>query len=125
MNLSLSVMPLFSNLLTEGGPVFMYTILVLLLICIALISKGLLEGDENGQLQKLISSISLFALAWGFFGHLMGLISAMDSIEVANDISHQVLAGGIKVGLLSPTFGIFVFLIARLGIIGLILKKKK
>lgn len=124
MNLSLSVTLLFSNLLTEGGPVFMYTTLVLLIICIALISKGLLKGDENGQLQKLISSVSLFVLAWGFFGHLMGLISAMDAIEGANDISHEVLAGGIKVGLLSPTFGIFVFLVARLGIIGLILKKK-
>tara|TARA_R110002073_G_scaffold145532_5_gene297703 strand:+ start:3785 stop:4159 length:375 start_codon:yes stop_codon:yes gene_type:complete len=124
MNLSLSVTPLFSNLLTEGGPVFMYTTLVLLIICLALIAKGLLKGDSDGKIQKLISSVSLFALAWGFFGHLMGLISAMDAISATNDIAGPVLAGGIKVGLLSPAFGIFVFLIARLGIIGLILKKK-
>lgn len=119
-----SVKPMFFNLLNDGGPLYMYTTLALLIICVVLIIKGLLKGDSNGKIQKLVASISLFALAWGFFGHLVGLISAMDAISAANDIATPVLAGGMKIGLLSPLFGIFVFLVARLGIIALIIKKK-
>ncbi|WP_170245916.1 hypothetical protein [Tenacibaculum adriaticum] len=52
------------------------------------------------------------------------MITALDTLSVNSDIAYDVLAGGIKVGLLSPVFGMIVFLIARLGIIGLILKKK-
>lgn len=127
MNFSMTtqfIKPLFASLLSDGGPTFMYPTLILLIICIALITKGLLKGDANNKLQKLISSISLFALVWGFLGHFIGMIGGMDAISSANDISSGVLAAGIKISLLSPSFGIVVFLIARLGIIALILKEK-
>ena len=52
------------------------------------------------------------------------MIEGMDAIASVNDVSSGVLAAGIKISLLSPSFGILVFLIARLGIIALILKKK-
>lgn len=110
--------------LSEGGPTFMYTILICLLICIALIIKAFLKGDPEEKLLKLIKSISLFALVWGFLGQMIGLISAFDSIQSMGNVDQGVLAAGLKVGLLSPTFGMFTFLVARLGIIGLILKKK-
>ena len=118
------IKPLFINPLSEGGPTFMYPTLILLIICIALIIKGLLKGDADNKIQKLISSISLFALVWGFLGHFIGMIGGMDAISSASDISSGVLAAGIKISLLSPSFGIVVFLIARLGIIALILKEK-
>lgn len=127
MNFSMTtqfIKPLFASLLSDGGPTFMYPTLILLIICIALITKGLLKGDADNKLQKLISSISLFALVWGFLGHFIGMIGGMDAISSANDISSGVLAAGIKISLLSPSFGIVVFLIARLGIIALILKEK-
>jgi hypothetical protein len=116
--------PLFANLLYEGGPIFMYPLLILLIICVALIIKAFVKGDPDDRTRKLVGSISLFALVWGFLGHLIGLIGAMDAISIANDISNGVLAAGLKIGLLSPTFGMVVFLIARAGMIGLQLKKK-
>ncbi len=115
---------LFFNLLNDGGTTFMYPLLLMLLICLALIVKAFLKGDSDGKTQKLISSISLFALVWGTLGHLIGMVAALDTLSLNSDIAYEVLAGGIKVGLLSPIFGMVVFLIARLGIIGLILKKK-
>jgi hypothetical protein len=115
--------PLFSNLLSEGGPLFMYLLLILLIACVALVIKAFVKGDPEGKTRKLVGSISLFALVWGFLGHLIGLIGAMDAISTANDISNGVLAAGLKVALLSPTFGMVVFLIARAGMIGLQLKK--
>lgn len=121
---TLFMKPLFSNLLNDGGPLFMYTTLFLLIVCLILTFLGLVKGDPNDKLQKLINSISLFALVWGFLGHFIGMISGMDAIATANDVSTGVLASGIKISLLSPSFGIVAFLIARLGIIALILKKK-
>ena len=50
------IKPLFINPLSEGGPVFMYPTLILLIICIALIAKGLLKGDADNKLQKLITT---------------------------------------------------------------------
>ncbi|TVZ55822.1 hypothetical protein OD91_1090 [Lutibacter sp. Hel_I_33_5] len=115
---------IFANLLNDGGPTFMYPTLLMLIICIALIVKAFLKGDATGKTVSLIKHISLFVLVWGFLGLFIGLIGAFDSIQMANEISSGVLAGGLKIGLLSPSFGMLTFLVARLGIIGLIFKEK-
>ena len=121
--------PLFfgelSKRLNEGGPFFTYPLLLMLLTCIGLVVYAFLKGDIHGKFQKLVSSISLFALVWGFLGNLFGLITAFDQITVNEPINYEVLAGGLKVGLLSPVFGMVTFLIARLGIIVLIIKKQQ
>lgn len=117
--------PLFiGQFLNEGGPVFMYPLFLLLITCLGLIVYAFLKGDEDNKLQKLVASISLFALVWGFLGNLIGLITAFDHISANGAVSYEVLAGGLKVGLLSPVFGMVTFLIARIGIITLIIKKK-
>ncbi|CAL2102692.1 MotA_ExbB domain-containing protein [Tenacibaculum sp. 190130A14a] len=113
----------FFDRLNEGGPVFMYPLFFMMLACIGLIAFSFLRGDEKGVLKKTVHHISLFAIVWGFLGQMIGLIGAFDAISVATGITPQVLAGGLKVALLCPTFGMVVFLIARLGIIGLTLKK--
>lgn len=113
------------NLLNEGGPTFMYTILLMLIICIALIIKAFIKGDEDGKTSTLIKHISLLALSWGFLGLFIGLIFAFDAINSINgDISTGVLAGGLKIGLLSPSFGLLTFLIARVGLTALTFRKK-
>lgn len=115
---------LFFNLLNDGGPVFMYPILLMLIACVVLLVKAFLKEDKNEKSISLVKHISLFALVWGFLGQMIGLISAFDSIESFSNISPGVLAGGIKIALLNPVFGMIVFLIARLGLIALTLKKK-
>jgi len=116
---------LFLNLLNDGGAVFSYPTFAMLLICIALIIKALVKGDAKGKTQKLIGHISLFALVWGFLGQMIGLIGAFDSIEAVGNVSPAVLAAGLKIALLSPVFGMIVFLVGRLGIIILALKQKE
>lgn len=115
----------FTDRLNEGGAEFMYPLLFMLLICIFLLVKAFLKGDPNDKNRKLVSSISLFALVWGFLGHLVGAIVALDQLSLNSEVSYEIVAGGLKTGLLSPVFGIVVFLISRLGIIGLILVKKE
>lgn len=103
----------------------MYPLFLMMLTCIGLVVFSLLKGDEKGVLKKTVHHISLFALVWGFLGQMIGLIGAFDSISESGPVSSSILAGGLKVALLCPTFGMVVFLIARLGIIGLTLKQKE
>lgn len=62
-------------------------------------------------------------LAWGFLGQIIGLIGAFDSIEFAGGISPDILAAGLKLSFLPPVFGLVTFLIGRMGIIILSLRK--
>jgi len=121
--ITLSGNPFFARL-NEGGPLFMYTTLFILIAIIALLIRGFLKPATREKTITLVSSISLFVLVWGFLGQMLGLIGAFDAIEAAGDISPSILAGGLKVAILSPLFGMIVFLIARIGIIILNIIKK-
>lgn len=124
-----SITPLVSNpfvdRLNEGGPLFMYTTLFLLIVIVALLIRGFIKPEARPKTITLVSSISLFVLVWGFLGQMIGLITAFDAIEAAGDISPSMLAGGLKIAILSPLFGMVVFLIARIGIIILNLIQKE
>ncbi|CAL2090101.1 MotA_ExbB domain-containing protein [Tenacibaculum sp. 190524A05c] len=112
--------------MNEGGALFTYPIFLILIATIALGVMTLKkEGEKANKFKELISHISLFALVWGFLGMMLGLISAFDAISaINNDIATPVLAGGLKIGLISPTFGMFVFLVGRFILIALAIKNR-
>ena len=71
---------------------------------------------EMGKLEKGLTWISLFiALApmLGFMGTVVGMIGAFDAIQAAGDISPTVVAGGIKVALLTTVFGLVAAIILQ------------
>ena len=71
---------------------------------------------QMGMLEKGLSWISLcIALApmLGFMGTVIGMIGAFDAIEAAGDISPSLVAGGIKVALLTTVFGLVVAIILQ------------
>jgi biopolymer transport protein ExbB len=71
---------------------------------------------QMGMLEKGLSWISLcIALApmLGFMGTVIGMIGAFDAIEAAGDISPSLVAGGIKVALLTTVFGLIVAMILQ------------
>ena len=72
---------------------------------------------QMGLLEKGVSWISLFiALApmLGFMGTVIGMIAAFDAIEAAGDISPSLVAGGIKIALLTTVFGLIVAIILQI-----------
>ncbi len=80
----------------------------------AIISYG---GVQMGLLEKNVSWISLFiALApmLGFMGTVIGMIQAFDKIEAAGDMQPSLVAGGIKVALLTTVFGLIVAIILQI-----------
>ena len=79
----------------------------------AVVSYG---GVQMGLLEKGMSWIALFiALApmLGFMGTVVGMIQAFDAIASAGTISATVVAGGIKVALLTTVFGLVVAIILQ------------
>ncbi|MCG8474801.1 MAG: MotA/TolQ/ExbB proton channel family protein [Cytophagales bacterium] len=72
---------------------------------------------EMGRLEKGLVWISLFislAPMLGFMGTVIGMIGAFDDIQAAGDISPTVVAGGIKVALLTTVGGLIVAVILQL-----------
>jgi len=73
-------------------------------------------GVQMGLLEKNVSWISLFiALApmLGFLGTVIGMIIAFDKIEAAGNMDASLVAGGIKVALLTTVFGLIVAMILQ------------
>lgn len=72
---------------------------------------------EMGLLEKGLIWISLFiALApmLGFLGTIVGMIIAFDRIAEVGDLSPSIVAGGIKVALLTTVFGLIVAIILQI-----------
>lgn len=71
---------------------------------------------QLGLLEKNLSWITLFIAlspSLGFLGTVIGMIQAFDKIQQVGDISATVVAGGIKVALLTTVFGLIVAMILQ------------
>ena len=74
-------------------------------------------GIQLGLLEKILSWISLFisiAPSLGFLGTIIGMIAAFDKIQQVGDISATVVAGGIKVALLTTLLGLIIAIILQI-----------
>ncbi|MCK9162854.1 MAG: MotA/TolQ/ExbB proton channel family protein, partial [Bacteroidales bacterium] len=79
----------------------------------ALTSYG---GVQMARLESNMVWISLFiaiAPSLGFLGTVVGMVQAFDDIEKAGDISPTVVAGGMKVALITTIFGLISALILQ------------
>ena len=76
-----------------------------------------MEAEVQGSyLEENCSWITLFiamAPSLGFLGTVIGMVQAFDDIQRAGDISPTVVAGGMKVALITTIFGIVVALILQ------------
>ena len=73
-------------------------------------------GVQSAALEKNCSWITLFiamAPSLGFLGTVIGMVMAFDDIQKAGDISPTVVAGGMKVALITTIFGIIVALVLQ------------
>ena len=71
---------------------------------------------QSSMLEKNCSWITLFiamAPSLGFLGTVIGMVQAFDDIQKAGDISPTIVAGGMKVALITTLYGIIVALILQ------------
>lgn len=71
---------------------------------------------QMGLLEKNLSWISLFiavAPMLGFMGTVIGMIQAFDKIQEQGDVSPTIVAGGIKIALITTVTGLIVAIILQ------------
>jgi hypothetical protein len=109
------------NRFLEGGALFMSLILICLLISIYFTVKSLLNIKTNIEISKKmlkhISDSGTLGLALGVMGAFIGLITAFDVLEATGEAAPSIIAGGLKIALLSPLFGLFTFSVSKLAIL--------
>ncbi len=74
-------------------------------------------GVQEGLLERGLSWIALFIALGpmlGFLGTVIGMIAAFDAIEAAGDISPSLVAGGIKIALITTVGGLIVAIILQI-----------
>ncbi|MDR1347554.1 MAG: MotA/TolQ/ExbB proton channel family protein [Prevotellaceae bacterium] len=80
----------------------------------AVVSYG---GVQMGKIESNLSWIALFiavAPSLGFLGTVIGMVQAFNAIEQAGQISPTVVAGGMKVALITTVAGLIVAIILQL-----------
>ena len=105
----------------QGGALFMSLILICLLMSIFFTVKSILkinkDKETSKKILKHISDSGTLGLALGVMGAFMGLVSAFDVLEASGAAEPSIIAGGLKVALLSPLFGLFTFSVSKLAIL--------
>lgn len=106
--------------LQEGG-MGMYFILFTFLLSLFFIVMAFVKQKKNPKASHkmigLATESSLVALVIGCLSSVIGIITLFDMLEAIGDARPDLVAAGIKVALLTITFGLFSFVVARIGIL--------
>ena len=103
-----------------GGTLFMSILTILLVIIVAVsayfavvIASSKSRDKENFAHQlKYVRTIGLFTLIMGILGQLIGLFDAFSAIERVGDISPSILAGGLKISMITTLTGMVIYVIS-------------
>ena len=110
----------FADGLNEGGA-FMYFILIAFLLSLFFIVMAFIKRNANQVTSKkyidLAAEASILALVLGCLASIVGIIELFDMVESIGETRPDLFSAGLKVSLLTITFGLFSFTLARLGIL--------
>lgn len=92
------------DLFYAGGPLFM-SLLTLILAAVVWVKF---------RFPTHIKTLGSLAIAFGFFGFMLGLFQLFEAVESQQlNISPALLAGGLKNAIISPLYGTLIFIICR------------
>lgn len=108
------------NYFYEGGPFFMGILTLILFILILVFVADMLilfRGSIRDELKikerlSMVKSVGLMGLVIGIFGQLIGLYEAFGAIQEIGDVSPALLAGGLRVSLITTLYGISIFILS-------------
>jgi len=100
-----------------GGP-FMHiiTLMAILMLVVAGIKiyRMIAFKEYNTKLLSLMLLAGSFAVAWGIFSQILGIVGALEAIRAAGDISPQLVYAGAIISFYSVVWGFMVFLVSML-----------
>jgi hypothetical protein len=85
-----------------GGPLFM-SILTLLFVAV-LVSAW--------KFPQWVKELGILALTFGILGQLIGLYTAFNAMEQTPEISPSMLAGGLKISMITTLYGFLIFIVS-------------
>ena len=125
--LTLTLNP-FADRLSEGGPM-MYVILICLLLALFFLVMAFMKRKsdvpQSNKMIGLATDAGLLSLVMGCLGSVTGIIQLFDVVESIGNVGPNIISGGLKVALLTITFGLFSFVLVRIGILAFKWTKEK
>ena len=104
-----------------GGSLFMGILTLILFVILTMtirtwVKFSIHQWDVSTAQHNLtyIKSIGFLAFVFGIFGQLIGLYSAFVAIEHMGGISPAMLAGGLKVSMITTIYGALILMISIL-----------
>ena len=102
-----------------GGP-FMWPLIIMALVLIGLAIKKAIDlfqrTDQSAENLKkglpAILHLGIFCLFWGVLSQAVGLYQMLAAVEAAGDVSPSLLAGGLKVSMIAPLFGLIIMVLS-------------
>ena len=106
------------DLLVRGGLWFTLPLTVIALAVVGAAGwagRALMTGRGNSAFWKrMVVHLGLFGFVLGLLGQAIGLYEAMTAIEAMGSVSPALLAGGLRVSLIVPMYGLGIFTTALL-----------
>lgn len=81
----------------------------------AIENQGLIEMSKLESGLVILATLTNIAPLLGFLGTVIGMILAFQSIEAAGEVEATLVAGGIKVALLTTAFGLMIAIPVSIG----------
>lgn len=106
------------DLLVRGGLTFtlpLTAVALAVVIAAGWASIAFMSGRGDGPFWKrAVFHLGLFGLVVGMFGHAISLYQMMGAIKAAGSVSPAIVAGGLRVSLVAPVYGLGIFAFATL-----------
>lgn len=106
------------DLLVRGGLWFTLPLTVLALVVLAVAAWDawmILRRDERSpRRRRLLVQLGLFGFVLGLLGHALSLYEMMQAIERMDGVTPARVAGGLRVSIIVPIFGLLVLASAAL-----------
>ena len=92
------------NVFMEGGPIFMAILTAILAGVFFFFLKA----------PRWVKEIGAFALAFGLFSTLLGIIQMLGVVQQITEIAMPAFCGGLRVTLIPAVYGLLIFMISLL-----------
>ncbi len=110
------------DLYSAGGP-FMTPLTMIGIAALLLMIKKIVDIYVNAEqpaakhraMVTLILQLGIFSFFLGILAQAIGLIEAFQAIEQMGSVSPAMLAGGLKVSMICPIYGLMIFLVSFIG----------